>query len=193
MEKHEFRVLIKHCFLIEINTVQTEEWLKKYHPTSAPSDGMIKKRFRDFRLDRTSTEDAERSGRPNEAVIPENVEKIQQIFSKDRKVKIRVLAEAVKISVRSVWIILHEYLGLKKLCARWVPRFLNEEQKKRRVDDSMSNLVLFRRNPKEFLRRYVTVDETWIHHYTPESNRQSAEWLPSGESKKKMCHRLWAT
>jgi hypothetical protein len=27
---------------------------------------------------------------------------------------------------------------------------------------------LFKRSPKEFLRPFVTVDETWIHHYTAE-------------------------
>lgn len=27
---------------------------------------------------------------------------------------------------------------------------------------------MFNRNPKEFLRRFVTVDETWIHYCTPE-------------------------
>ena len=26
------------------------------------------------------------------------------------------------------------------------------------------------------------VDETWIHHFTPESNQQSAEWTAAGES-----------
>ena len=29
--------------------------------------------------------------------------------------------------------------------------------------------------------RYVKMDEIWIHHYTPESNRQSAEWTAKGE------------
>ena len=30
--------------------------------------------------------------------------------------------------------------------------------------------------------RYVTMDETWIHHYTPESDQQSAEWTANGEN-----------
>ena len=29
--------------------------------------------------------------------------------------------------------------------------------------------------------RYITTDETWFHHYIPESNRQSAEWTAKGE------------
>ncbi|GFU16288.1 mariner transposase [Nephila pilipes] len=59
------------------------------------------------------------------------------------------------------------------------------EQKQQRVDDSESCLSLFTRNKKDFLRRYVTVDETWIHHYTPESKRQSSEWRTAGESRPK--------
>jgi hypothetical protein len=26
------------------------------------------------------------------------------------------------------------------------------------------------------------VDETWIHHYTPETKEQSKQWVPNGES-----------
>ena len=33
--------------------------------------------------------------------------------------------------------------------------------------------------------RYVTINETWIHHHTPESNRQSAEWTAKGENRTK--------
>ena len=36
---------------------------------------MVKKWFADFKHDRTNTNDAERSGRPNSAVVPENVTK----------------------------------------------------------------------------------------------------------------------
>ena len=34
---------------------------------------------------------------------------------------------------------------------------------------------------KVFLMRYVTIDETWIHHYIPVSNRQSAKWTAKGD------------
>ena len=41
---------------------------------------------------------------------------------------------------------------------------------------------MFQRNSKEFLRRYVAVDETWIHYYTPETKNQSKIWTGPGES-----------
>ena len=32
---------------------------------------------------------------------------------------------------------------------------------------------------------YVTMDEAWIHHYTPELNLQSAEWAAKSENRPK--------
>ena len=46
-------------------------------------------------------------------------------------------------------------------------------------------LGLFRRNKPSFLRWYVTMDETCIHHYTPESKRSSAEWIAVVEKRPK--------
>ena len=34
----------------------------------------------------------------------------------------------------------------------------------------------------EFLRRFITVDETWIHHFTPETKEQSNQWTEAGGS-----------
>ena len=33
--------------------------------------------------------------------------------------------------------------------------------------------------------RHVIMDETWIHHYNPESNGQLAEWTAKGENRPK--------
>jgi hypothetical protein len=30
--------------------------------------------------------------------------------------------------------------------------------------------------PRKFLKRIVTADETWMHHYEPESKAQSVAW-----------------
>jgi hypothetical protein len=38
---------------------------------------------------------------------------------------------------------------------------------------------------EEFLGRIVTGDETWVHHYEPESERQSMEWKHPGSPMKK--------
>ncbi|CAH2095031.1 unnamed protein product [Euphydryas editha] len=89
--------------------------------------------------------------------------------------------DTLKISKERVGHIIHEYLGMRKLCAKWVPRELTIYQKHERVDASEQCLELCNRNRSEFLRRYVTIDETWIHYYTPESSRQSSEWTARDE------------
>ena len=42
----------------------------------------------------------------------------------------------------------------------------SRSQKRARVVASEQCLGMFQRNSKEFLRRYVTVDQTWIYYYT---------------------------
>ena len=81
----------------------------------------------------------------------------------------------------TVFSILHEKLDVKKILARWVTPFLLKENKRNRLIDSEAVLALFRRNPDEFLRRYITMHETWIHRYTLETMEQSKQWSFEGE------------
>ena len=53
---------------------------------------------------------------------------------------------------------------------------LSLDQKQQRVEDSECCLELFKRGKEDFLPRYVTMDETLIHHYTSETKRSSTEW-----------------
>ena len=193
MDSKQFRVLIYHCFLMKKNTVQAQQWLEKCYGDSAPSKTTICRWYAEFKRGRTDTEDAERSGRPNEVVTPETIKKVHQIVFENRKLKLREIADTLKISYGSVYAILHEHLSMRKLLSKWVPRLLTVDQKRQRVVDSERCLELFRRNKPNFLRRYVTMDETWIHHYTPESKRSSAEWTAVGEKRpKRPKTQMWA-
>ena len=70
---------------------------------------------------------------------------------------------------------------MRKLFSKWVPHLLTPDQKQQRVEDSERCFKLFKRGKKDFLHRYVSIDETWIHHYTPETKRSSAKWTTTGE------------
>ena len=112
MDKNEFRVLIKHCYLIGKNTVQAQQCLEKCYPDCDPSKTTICRWYADFKRGRTDTNDAERSGRPNEAVTPENIKQVLKIVMDDRKMKVREIAKMVKISTGSASTILNEKLGM---------------------------------------------------------------------------------
>lgn len=128
------------------------------------------------------TSDAQRSGRPVSATTPEIINKIHDIVMDDRRVKVREIASTVGISSERVYNILHQHLDMRKLSARWVPRLLTIDQKRTRVKCCMDGLQLLQRNPQDFKRRFVTVDETWIHHYTPETKEQSKQWVGKRDS-----------
>ena len=46
-------------------------------------------------------------------------------------------------------------------------------------------LEFFRRDPNVFLSRLVSMDETWLYHYDPETEQQSLEWRRSGSPQPK--------
>jgi len=62
-----------------------------------------------------------------------------------------------------------------------VPRLLTVDHKRDRVTISKQYLEMFQRNPDEFLRRFITVDEAWIHYFTPETKEQSKQWTSPDE------------
>ena len=130
---------------------------------------MVQKYFTEIRCGRTSTKTIPSPGCPNEMTTPEMINKIHDIVLNDPKVKDLEIVEIVSISTERVINILHTNLYIRKLCARWVSRLLTIDQKHIRVTTSEQNLAYFNRNPTAVLRRFVTMDETWILHYNPES------------------------
>ncbi|XP_025155966.1 histone-lysine N-methyltransferase SETMAR-like [Harpegnathos saltator] len=174
MDKREFRVLLKHYFIKGKTPKETKEKLDKNYGKSAPSISTVYKWFQNFRNGNMSTSDAERSGRPVEATTPKIIDKIHNIVMNDRRIKVREIASAVGISTERAHNILHQHLDMKKLFSRWVPRLLTVDQKLNRVRCSKDGLQLFQQNPQDFRRRFVIVDTTWIHYYSPETKERIA-------------------
>lgn len=56
-----------------------------------------------------------------------------------------------------------------ELCFRWVPRLLNEDQKLRYLEVCQTLAVRFFEEGDTFLSQFIIYDETWVHHYIPES------------------------
>ena len=79
-----------------------------------------------------------------------------------------------------------------------MPRVLTVQQKLKRADITQYNLDMFKRILKEFLRPFVTVDRTWIHHYTLKTKEQTKQWVKlvevhqSGRKRNNRLTRLWS-
>jgi len=57
---------------------------------------------------------------------------------------------------------------------------LTADQKRTRMKISEQCLEPFNKNKTDFERRFITMDETWIHHYRPESKQQLKQWAEAG-------------
>jgi len=128
---------------------------------------------------------APRLGRPKAVTIPEIIDQINELIFEDHRISAKSIAEQLEISRERVGPIIREDLDMRKLSAKWVPKCLNADRKRQRCQLSEQIPDFFRRDPNDFLSRLVTMDETWLCHYDPETKQQSIEWRHSGSPRPK--------
>ena len=89
-------------------------------------------------------------------------------IDKDRHMSIETISAQFDVSVGTVHTIIREELKMWKICAKFVPRVLREDQKERRCRDSREMVELINSDPA-VLDVLVTCDESWIYCYKPET------------------------
>ena len=86
----------------------------------------------------------------------------------------------------SAYDIVHDDLGYRKVCRRWVPRQLSDDHKRALQTICQEHLGCHACEGDASLHRIVTGDESWVYHYEPESKRQMMQWKhPSSPASKK--------
>jgi hypothetical protein len=112
--------------------------------------------------------------RPYTAVSPRNEECIEQLIRAIRKITTRELCTELNVGFNALETTLAA-LEYRKVSARCVSRMLTQEYKDHRMQISQDLLNHCEAEGDSFLDRTITGDETWCHHYEPESKRQSME------------------
>ncbi|XP_060822306.1 histone-lysine N-methyltransferase SETMAR-like [Bombus pascuorum] len=135
-----------------------------------------------FKEGRELVENVEHDRRPRTSITEENIRTIRELLERDRRLTLSEMTAQVGISYGSCQTIVTKDLGFRKVCARWVPRLLTAEQKLRRFQVCQELSARFSEEGDTFLNRIVTCDETWVHHYTPESKQASMEWRRKEEA-----------
>lgn len=151
---------------------------------SAIKERTVRKWAARFKDGLSSTSDYPRSGRPPTAVNDDNTSQIEQLLESDRRWTCEELSQELSICPQSVLTILTQKLGMRKICARWVPHALSSEQKENRVRIAQQLRLRWRREGESFLNRIITLDETWVRAYEPELKSQTAEWHHKDSPKK---------
>jgi len=161
--------------LKEIHAILTET-LGEHAPLYATVTNWVAQ----FKFGAFSTCDVPRPGWPKTVTTLEIIDQIHELILEDRRISAKSIAEQLGISREQVESIIHEDLDMWKLSTKWVPKRLNADRKHQWCQSSEQLLESFRHNPNNFLSWLVTMDETWLYHYDPETRQQLMEWQQSG-------------
>ena len=170
----EERYAIKFCFKLGKNAatemygmLQTAFW------PSCMNRASVFEWHKRFKESRESVRDDEACGRSKEVNTLELMGQIKNFMDKDRRVSIETISAQFDVNVGTVHTIIHEELKMWKICAKFVPSVLREDQKERCCHDNREMVELINSDPA-VLDALVTCDQSCIYCYDPETKRQSS-------------------
>lgn len=176
LDKCEYRAVIKFLHLQGKEARQIYDDMFAVYGEECPSYETVKLWKRQFRCGRTSLEDDPRAGRPSTSTTDDQVAEVERIVLQNRRITISEIMLEVGISHGSACSILHDKMGMSKVSARWVPRLLTPLQKQVRVECCTQLLDMCSADEDDFFERLVTMDETWVYHFDPETKEMSKQW-----------------
>ena len=103
-----------------------------------------------FKRGNFSTYITPRPGRQKTVTTPGIIDLTHELILEDSRISVKSIAEQPGNSREQVGSINYEVLDMRKLSAKWVPKWLNADHKRQRCQMSEQNLELFRRDSNYF-------------------------------------------
>ena len=127
MQKNfEQRYAIKFCVRLKKTKQEAYGLLKEAYGDEQMIQASFYRWFNRFSETNEQIEHELRSGAPKGAHKEENIQKVQRLVVQDRRMSVRMISEAVGISIGTIDTFLTEDLKLHKVCAKFVPKILSE-------------------------------------------------------------------
>ena len=129
---------------------------------------------KDFKAGKFSIEDDTRPGRPKTSVTKANIATVKIVVEQDARLSVK--DSCTGISEGSVQTILKKRLDLRKVCTRWVPHLLTEEQKTQRLRCARELLKTYKGCNSRVISNLLTGNETWMHMFEPQRRADNKQW-----------------
>ena len=107
----EQKSAIKFCLRNEISVAETFRMLQKAFGDLSMSQKNVYKWYKDFKKGRERVDDLGRPGRPSTSTDEQHVNQIKELVHKNRRLKIRDLADNIGISRGSLNTVSKDILG----------------------------------------------------------------------------------
>ena len=98
-----------------------------------------------------------------------------------QQISVRHLAYELAIPTTTVYEIINNHLGMKKVPTRGVPKLRTSIQRANHVDCCQELLQESKVNSDKYFDRIVTGDETWVYYYDRLSLQETKLWKKPSE------------
>ena len=182
----EQRIVTRFLWSDGVKPSEIYRRMKVQYGDSCLSQARVYEWVERFQNGRQNISEEHQRGRPASVATETLKQQIKQRIRDYRRVTIDEIAVAFNMSHNSAYNIVHNDLGYRKVCSRWVPSHLSDDHKHAWQTICQEHLNRHAREGDAFSHRIVTGDESWVYHYEPESKRQSMQWKhPSSPANKK--------
>ena len=181
--KTEIRSYIKRSIRLNIDSKQIFNELCDIYGPQTISMRTVFRLVKAFKAEKFSLEDDTHPGRPETSVTKANITAVKIVVEQDVQLSVKDIASCTGISEGSVQTILKKRLDLRKICARWVPQLLTEEQKTC-LKCARELLKTYEDCNSRVISNLLTGDETWVHMFEPQ-RADNNQW--KGKDQKRPC------
>ena len=132
--KEEERVVTRFLWSEGVSRAEIHWRLLAQYENSALPHRSVYEWIDKFLSGRTSMMHKEGAGHPSTSTIDLKIQQAQEMVRVNRRAIIDEVACSLQISHGSAFQIFHDELGFHKVCARWVPRELTAEHKRKHLE-----------------------------------------------------------
>ena len=175
MSNIEYRLVIKFFTRKGLNATEISKELDSVYKDDTASHCTIAKWLAQFREPKRGFEDSPRTGRPSTIAIHQNIKVVERIVTPVRQISVRRLAYELPIPTTTVYEIVSNHLGMKKISTRRVPKLLTSIQHANSVVCCQELLEESEVNSGNYFHRTVIGDEIWIYYWV--DAKVSADFL----------------
>ena len=138
----EERYAIKFSFKLGKNDTETYGMLQTAFRSSCRNWASVFEWYKRFKEGRESLRDDERCGKCKKVRTPKLIGQIKNFLDKDSRVSMETRSAHFDVSGGTILTIIREELKMRKICPKFAPRGLREDQKEKRCHDSSEMVEL---------------------------------------------------
>lgn len=170
------RINLFFCFKLGWSHQEARNALKLVFGDQIFHPSQTRRWYSAFQNGRTNLVDLQRAPKGRSGRSDNNIQTVRNLVQTDRSLTVAAIARQSGLPHSCVHCILKDDLHLSLRCAKLLPAVLTPRHIIERFNHSKAMLENVRAKPS-FLKKIVTMDESWVYQFDQELKRQKSQWL----------------